>query len=107
MYRPSAPDFPRLRQTVEDRKLLEQSRATVERSHQLLTDTAHLVDAHRLSPTLTGNAVSMMDTGREWHVLVKEAGVGTIARTFSDRLSAFNFAECQAMRLGLEKVICT
>lgn len=95
----------RLRRSAEDRMLLAQARATVDRSIQKLRDTQALIDPHRLSPTLTRNTVSITDKGYGWQVLVEEEGLGIIVRTFKDRLLAFNFADSQVMRLGLDRII--
>ncbi|TIW61028.1 MAG: hypothetical protein E5V49_13130 [Mesorhizobium sp.] len=95
----------RYHQTHEDRKLFEQSTASVERSIQMLRDTHLLVDPYRLSPKLSMNAVWMTHTAAGWRVTVKEAGVGTINRLFRERLSAFNFAQSHVMRLGVGRVM--
>ncbi|WP_292477556.1 hypothetical protein, partial [Mesorhizobium sp.] len=52
----------------------------------------------------TRNFVSIAETGHEWRVIVGEAGIGTAIRSFRHRLPAFNFAQCQVMRLGLDKI---
>ena len=94
----------RPRQSELDMQILAHGQATIERSRRLLDATQHLTDAHRLNPRIAQNSVSIVDGVDEWRVLVAEAGVGILTRLFRDRISAFNFAEGQMMRLGLDKV---
>ncbi|PBB89584.1 hypothetical protein CK215_26440 [Mesorhizobium sp. WSM3864] len=87
-----------------DFRLVAQTREAIDRSRQKLRETRPLVDPHRLSPLITRNAVSISDTRDGWRVVVAECGVGTITRSFRERVPAFNFAEAQLMRLGLDKM---
>ncbi|WP_143749115.1 hypothetical protein [Mesorhizobium sp. WSM3868] len=72
-----------------DFRLVAQTREAIDRSRQKLRETRPLVDPHRLSPH---------------SVVVAECGVATITRSFRERVPAFNFAEAQLMRLGLDKM---
>ncbi|WP_131803401.1 hypothetical protein [Mesorhizobium sp. LCM 4577] len=96
--------YPRTYQCWYHAKLIAQAHVTIQLSIKKLRETEQLVDPYRLSPYLTKNAVAMEWTERGWRVTVSEYGVGTVARTFRDRLSAFNFAESNVMRLGLDKM---
>ncbi|MDG4853748.1 MULTISPECIES: hypothetical protein [unclassified Mesorhizobium] len=96
--------FSRARLSADDVRLIAEARKAIDRSQQRLRDTRPLTDPHRLSPHLTRNFVSIAETGHEWRVIVEEAGIGTVIRSFRHRLPAFNFAQCQVMRLGLDKI---
>lgn len=96
--------FLRTPQSNNDFGLIAETREAIDRSRQKLRETRPLVDPHRLSPLITRKAVSITDTRDGWRVVVEEAGIGTITRSFRDRLSAFNFAQCQIMRLGLDTI---
>ncbi|TIR71962.1 MAG: hypothetical protein E5X24_03245 [Mesorhizobium sp.] len=96
--------FPRARLSADNLRLVAEARKAIDRSLKRLRDTRPLTDPHRLSPHLTRNFVSIAETGHEWRVIVEEAGIGTAIRSFRDRLPAFNFAQGQVMRLGLDKI---
>ncbi|RVD61790.1 hypothetical protein EN828_17765 [Mesorhizobium sp. M2D.F.Ca.ET.185.01.1.1] len=97
-------NYPRSHQCWHDPRLFAQALAVVRQSSQKLRETKPQVDPHRLNPMITGNAVSMANTERGWQVVVKEAGIGTVTRSFRERVAAFNFAESHVMRLGLDRI---
>lgn len=96
------PEIPRPRQSNHDRNLLVQTRAAINRSRQLLTDTEPERDPHRIQ--LDRNSVSMTQVDDEWHVLVEQFGHHLITRSFRDERHAENYAEGQRVRLGLQTV---
>ncbi|TGT51896.1 hypothetical protein EN813_050045 [Mesorhizobium sp. M00.F.Ca.ET.170.01.1.1] len=95
-------EFPRPRQSQHDWNVLALTRASINRSRQLLIDTEPQQDPHRIQ--LDRNAVSITEVDAEWHVLVEQVGQHLVTRSFRDERYAVDYAEGQRVRLGLQTV---